>query len=39
MKKLIILTLVSLAGSGGFAQQKGKTDYMSISIYQQGTQY
>lgn len=36
MKKLIILVLALAAGYTASAQQKGKTNYMSISIYQQG---
>ena len=35
MKRLIILTLLIAAGHLASAQQKGKTNYMSISIFQQ----
>ena len=34
MKKILILALASVAGYGAFAQQKIKTDYMSITIYE-----
>ena len=36
MKKLIILVLALASGYSALAQQKGKTDHMSISIYEQG---
>jgi hypothetical protein len=39
MKKFLILSLSMIAGCGAFAQQKGKTDYMSITIYQQAAQF
>ena len=39
MKKLIILVLALAAGHIASAQQKGKTNYMSISIFQQAGPY
>ncbi len=35
MKKLIILVLALAAGYTASAQQKGKTNYMNISIFEQ----
>ena len=35
MKKLIILVLALAAGHIALAQQKGKTNYMNISVFQQ----
>jgi len=35
MKKILILVLALAAGHIASAQQKGKTNYMSISIFQQ----
>ena len=39
MKKLLILILALSASYSVFGQQKGKTDYMSISIYQQAARF
>ena len=39
MKKIIILALALIIGHCAFAQQKGKTDYMSITVYHQGGQF